>query len=418
MPQIQSTATTEIRLNPNNPRVIKDEKFKKLVKSIKEFPQMLEIRPIVVNDEMVVLGGNMRLKACIEAGLTEVPIIKASSLTPEQQNEFIIKDNVGFGEWEWDVLANEWDVEKLSEWGLDIPGFEETQLEAEEDDFAAPEGGIETDIVLGDLFEIGEHRLLCGDSTDSDQVAKLMNGEKWQLLATSPPYNQGNSCGNLLHTKGLGTGKKDVKLYNDKNQDNRTIEEYFNFCIDILKTSSIYKNESDHTVCWNVAYNAKSRDDYGKIIFSDVNPFRVKETIIWDKTHSINLPQIGIYSRRCEFVFIMSANETYRTSQTYNNCRWNYWQIKSAGSQITGEAVEHRAAYPIEFASNMVKDFSLENDLLYEPFCGSGTTMVAAHQLKRKCYGMELDPKYCQVIVDRMRKLDPSIVIKKNGQTV
>ena len=117
MPQIQSTAITEIRLNPNNPRVIKDDKFKKLVKSIQEFPQMLEIRPIVVNDQMIVLGGNMRLKACIEAGLTEVPVIKASSLTPEQQNEFIIKDNVGFGEWEWDVLANEWDVEKLTEWG-------------------------------------------------------------------------------------------------------------------------------------------------------------------------------------------------------------------------------------------------------------------------------------------------------------
>ena len=139
MPQIQTAATTELRLNDNNPRVIKDEKFKKLVKSIQEFPQMLEIRPIVVNDQMVVLGGNMRLKACIDAGLTEVPIIKASSLTPEQQQEFIIKDNVGFGEWEWDVLANEWDVEKLTEWGLDIPDYEPKVLEAEEDNFEVPD---------------------------------------------------------------------------------------------------------------------------------------------------------------------------------------------------------------------------------------------------------------------------------------
>jgi DNA modification methylase len=415
MPQIQITAITELRLNKDNPRVIKDDKFKKLVKSIQEFPQMLEIRPIVVNEEMVVLGGNMRLKACIEAGLTEVPIIKASSLTPEQQKEFIIKDNVGFGEWEWDVLANNWETEKLTEWGLDIPGFEAEVLEAEEDDFAAPEGVIETDIVLGDLFEIGEHRLLCGDSTDSDQVARLMNGQKWDLMATSPPYNQGNSCGNLLHTKGLGTGKKDVKLYQDKNSDNRTSEEYYKFCIDILNTSSIFKNQNEHTVCWNVAYNAKSRSDYGKIIFSVDNPYQVKETIIWDKTHSINLPQIGIYSRRCEFVFVMSSTEKYHTSQTYNDCRWNYWQIKSAGSQITGQDVEHRAAYPIEFAANMVSDFSLQNDLIYEPFMGSGTTMVASHQLNRKCYGMELDPKYCQVIIDRMRKLDPSLIIKKNG---
>jgi DNA modification methylase len=258
--------------------------------------------------------------------------------------------------------------------------------------------------------------LLCGDSTDSDAVSKLIKGNNWNLMATSPPYNQGNSRGNLLHTKGLGTGKKDVKLYEDKNTDNRTAEDYFSFCIDILNTSFLFKNNEDHAVCWNVAYNAKSRNDYGKIIFSDENPFDVKETIIWDKTHSINLPQIGIYSRRCEFVFVMSSNEKYHTSQTYNDCRWNYWQIKSAGSQITGEDVEHRAAYPVEFASKMVSDFSLENDLIYEPFTGSGTTMVASHQLKRKCYGMELDPKYCQVIVDRMLKLDPTLKIKKNGE--
>jgi hypothetical protein len=194
--QIQSTAITEIQLNPNNPRVIKDDKFKKLVKSIQEFPQMLAIRPIVVNDQMIVLGGNMRLKACIEAGLTEVPVIKASSLTPEQQKEFIIKDNVGFGEWEWDVLANEWDVDKLSEWGLDIPDFEPKVLEAEEDDFEIPDE-VQTDIVLGDLFEIGEHRLLCGDSTDSDQVAKLMNGEKADMVFTDPPYRQETNGGPL-----------------------------------------------------------------------------------------------------------------------------------------------------------------------------------------------------------------------------
>ena len=117
---IQIVKTKDIIANENNPRVIKDDKFKKLVKSIKEFPQMLNLRPIVVNDDMVVLGGNMRLKAVQEVGLKEVPIIKASDLTEEQQKEFIIKDNVGFGEWDWDVLANEWEPELLSEWGLDV----------------------------------------------------------------------------------------------------------------------------------------------------------------------------------------------------------------------------------------------------------------------------------------------------------
>jgi hypothetical protein len=117
---IQNVPINTVKANPNNPRIIKDDKFAKLVKSITEFPQMLNLRPIVVNDDMVVLGGNMRLKACKEAGLTDIPIIKASELTEQQQKEFIVKDNVGYGEWNWDDLANNWDAEELTEWGLDV----------------------------------------------------------------------------------------------------------------------------------------------------------------------------------------------------------------------------------------------------------------------------------------------------------
>jgi len=121
---------SDIKLNPNNPRLIKDDKFAKLVQSVKEFPEMLEIRPIVVNSDMVVLGGNMRLKACKEAGIKEVPIIIADNLTEEQQREFLIKDNVSGGEWDWNLLANEWDSEQLIDWGVDIPDFSiEEELE-------------------------------------------------------------------------------------------------------------------------------------------------------------------------------------------------------------------------------------------------------------------------------------------------
>ena len=118
---MQRAAIGTIIPNPKNPRIIKDDKFKKLVKSIQEFPQMLELRPIVVDSNMVVLGGNMRLKACIAAGLKEVPIIVADQLTDAQKGEFIIKDNVGFGEWDWDLLANEWEPDALIDWGLDLP---------------------------------------------------------------------------------------------------------------------------------------------------------------------------------------------------------------------------------------------------------------------------------------------------------
>jgi ParB-like chromosome segregation protein Spo0J len=122
----------QVRPNPDNPRFIKGNKFEKLVKSIKEFPQMLDLRPIVVNQDMIVLGGNMRLKACEEAGLKEVPIIFADNLTPEQEKEFIIKDNSSFGEWDWDLLANEWNTDQLADWGLDIPNFD-TDIEDEKD---------------------------------------------------------------------------------------------------------------------------------------------------------------------------------------------------------------------------------------------------------------------------------------------
>jgi DNA modification methylase len=378
--QIQSTAITEIQLNPNNPRVIKDDKFKKLVKSIQEFPQMLEIRPIVVNDQMVVLGGNMRLKACIEAGLTEVPVIKASSLTPEQQNEFIIKDNVGFGEWEWDVLANEWDVEKLTQWGLDIPDYEPKVLQAEEDDFAAPEGGIETDIVLGDLFEIGEHRLLCGDSTDSDQVAKLMNGQKSDMVFTDPPYGI-DIVGNNGKVGGDNKAKNGVysKVIADDTTD--TAKEFYQTCQAL---------GFENYIIWGGNY------------FTDFLPFS-SSWIIWDKRGDMNSNN---------FADGEMAWCSFETRVRIYKQIWN-------GMIREGEKDKrvHPTQKPIKVLSDIIND-QLKGNLLFDGFLGSGSTMVAAHQLKRKCYGMELDPKYCQVIVDRMKKLDPSIIIKKNGQTV
>ena len=146
--QSQKVKLSEIKINPNNPRLIKDDKFKKLVQSVKDFPEMLEIRPIVVNADMVVLGGNMRLKACKEAGIKEVPIIIADNLTEDQQREFLIKDNVSGGEWDWEVLANEWDSEQLEEWGLDVSNFD---IKEESDDLSNDfETNFRIEIVLND----------------------------------------------------------------------------------------------------------------------------------------------------------------------------------------------------------------------------------------------------------------------------
>jgi hypothetical protein len=160
-----------IKPNPSNPRVIKDDKFKKLVASIKEFPQMLQLRPIVCNADGVVLGGNMRLKACKAAGLTEVPVIYANDLTEEQQREFIVKDNVGFGEWDWEVLANQWDVTELNAWGLDLP-----ELKIQEVDVSEMEDGAE--IILDQAVQLVPKReyvvIMCNAENDEWETLKEM----------------------------------------------------------------------------------------------------------------------------------------------------------------------------------------------------------------------------------------------------
>jgi len=178
-----------IKLNPNNPRLIHDDRFQKLIKSISEFPKMMELRPIIIDSEGMILGGNMRFKALKELGYKDVPdgwIKRDGELTEAEKQRFIIADNIEMGEFDWDILANEWDKDELIEWGLEIPNFAFKQ-EAIEDDYEIPDE-IKTDIILGDLFEIGQHRLLCGSSTEADAVAKLLDGAKPNLMVTDPPY--------------------------------------------------------------------------------------------------------------------------------------------------------------------------------------------------------------------------------------
>jgi DNA modification methylase len=392
----------EIILNPNNPRIIKDIKFKQLVKSIQDFPQMLELRPIVIDENNMVLGGNMRLKACIEAGLKDVPVKQAKDLTEEQKKEFIVKDNVGYGEWDWDDLANNWDAQELTDWGLDIPNFDVNNLEAKEDDFEVPDGGIETDIVLGDLFEIGEHRLLCGDSTDSDQVAKLMNGQKADMVFTDPPYRvafKGQRLSNttkdgveVLHHKGANS--KHDEIENDAlNED-----DFKEFMSAVLSNLFLF-NKGAWYICF--AYSElhllmNSLIDAG---------YKWKNIIIWMKNQA-TLSNMDYKSRYEPILYGQKGGNFY--GERYK--QEDIWQF-----QRTLKNDLHPTMKPIPLIENALNNSSKEGMSVLDLFLGSGSTMVASHQLKRKCYGMELDPKYCQVIVDRMQKLDATLIIKKNG---
>ena len=396
---------TEIKPNPNNPRLIKDHKFKQLVKSIQDFPQMLELRPIVIDENNMVLGGNMRLKACLEAGLTDVPVIHANNLSEEKKKEFIVKDNVGYGEWDWDDLANNWDALELTEWGLDIPNFDAEVLEAQEDDFAAPDGGIETDIVLGDLFEIGEHRLLCGDSTDSDQVAKLMNGQKADISFTSPPYNAGKSEALSGNTHTIDN------KYNEYN-DNQTKDNYLDLLIGFTNNALL---NSDYLIC-----NIQSLAGNKIALIEYLNEYKDNfiDVAIWDKGHGAPAMAENVMTSAWEYMFFISSKDKASRAIPNANFRGTVPNIYRGKPNRNNEfSSVHAATFPIDLPEWALQ-FTKEGNIILDQFCGTGTTMVASHQLKRKCYGMELDAKYCQVIVDRMRKLDPTLEIKKNGVTL
>ena len=399
---MQKVKINAIKTNPKNPRLIKDDKFKKLVKSIQEFPQMLELRPIVVDENNIILGGNMRYKACIEAGLKEIFILKAEDLTEQQKDEFIVKDNVGFGEWDWDILANEWDTDKLTDWGLDLPlDVSVQELEAEEDDYEIP-NEINTDIVLGDLFEIGEHRLLCGDSTDSDQVAKLMNGQKADMVFTDPPYRvafKGQRLSNttkdgieILHHKGANS--KHDEIENDAlNED-----DFKKFMSGVLSNLFLF-NKGAWYICF--AYSELHLLMNSLIAAG----YKWKNIIIWMKNQA-TLSNMDYKSRYEPILYGQKGGNFY--GERYK--QEDIWQF-----QRTLKNDLHPTMKPIPLIENALNNSSKEGMNVLDLFLGSGSTMVASHQLKRKCYGMELDPKYCQVIVDRMKKLDPSLVIKKNG---
>jgi DNA modification methylase len=396
---IESVKISTVKSNPNNPRVIKDDKFDKLVQSIKDFPQMLEIRPIVVNDDMIVLGGNMRLKACKEAGLKEVPIIKASDLTEEQQREFIIKDNVGFGEWDWEQLK-EWDGEELEAWGLDVPEFDADQvLEAEEDDFDATPPEIPV-TVLGDLYEIGEHRLLCGDSTDSEQVAKLMNGEKADMVFTDPPYNIGYK-GTMSNTtiNGVEVGHVAISAkYDDIKNDKMNEDDFYNFICDILKEIKLN--------CKGAYYISFGSQTLLQLLkpLNDLD-IEYKSIIIWMKNQSTISGKD--FKSRYEPIVYGRFNDAFYGERFNQEDIWEF--------QRTLKNDLHPTMKPIPLIENALNYSSKIGMSVLDFFLGSGSTMVASHQLKRKCYGMELDPKYCDVIVKRMLKLDDTLMVKRNG---
>jgi DNA modification methylase len=385
--KIEKRKLADLKPHPKNPRQFTDKGMKDLENSINSIGFM---QPININQDGTILSGHARTLKLQQMGEIEVDVyVPDRLLTPKQEEEVLVRANANTaGQWDFDILANEFEDFELVEWGLEIPAIETEELEAKEDDFDG-EPPAEPITVLGDLYEIGEHRLLCGDSTCSDTVAKLMNGEKADMVFTDPPYGIDYSGGRtqVVETKTYG------KLMNDDLQGAELGELISNVFL-------FNKQEADVYICVSPKMQKPFLD------FIENSNKIIDAVIVWDKKQ----PGLGYmsYRRQCEFIlFIKGGN--FKKGDTSD---FDLWSI----SRDNGKDYVHGTQKPIKVPSRAINNSSKKDDLVLDFFLGSGSTMVASHQLKRKCYGMELDPKNCDVIIKRMIKLYTSLKITRNGE--
>lgn len=383
---------SQIRQNSNNPRTISEDKFRKLVQSLKNFPQMMELRPIIIDENGIIQGGNMRFRALIELGYTEVPdswVKSGKDLTPEQWKEFVIKDNLGYGEWDLDVLSKNWDVNQLMDWGMDMPSdWKIEEPETSEDDYQIPKE-IETDILPGDIFEIGAHRLICGDSTKTESFERLLKGRLVDLVVTDPPYN--------VNYEG---GTKDRLTISN---DNMKEDEFYNFLLDFYKSLQEFTKNGAAWYVWHASSEivnfAKAFKDAGLLL---------KQQLIWVKNSIVMGRQDYQWKHEpCLYGWKSGAAHAWYSDRKQST-------VLEFDRPQRNE--EHPTMKPVLLMAHLIKNSSKQGDIVADAFGGSGTTMVACQQLNRSCYMVEYDPKYCQVILERMINLIPGISIKKNGE--
>lgn len=398
----------DIRINPKNPRYIKDERYQLLKKNLKEFPKMMKLRPIIIDDNGMILGGNMRYLAMVDLGYKEIPegwVVKASELTEEERDKFKILDNVPFGDWDYDILANEWDMDKLQDWGIDIPELEDI-IKPNKKDNEIPELPKEPKSKLGDLYKLGNHRLLCGDATSIEDMKKLINGHDIKLCFTSPPYNMAGSR---------------YRNYDD----NLKSQEYIDFNINTIKNIRPYLKGY---LFWNISYNKNSRWEWIEIFYRITKETGINflEKIVWDKGHGTPITSKKQLTRQYEDIFLggieteieNELTEAYlgTTLKRYGfNKRTgkgitNYWRITTGNTQTE----DNSACFPVALPVKAILLMSMYNENILDPFIGLGSTLIACEKTKRKCYGMEIEPIYCDVIIKRWENYTNKKAVKIN----
>ena len=380
------------------------EKGRKLIgKSLKKLGAG---RSILIDKDGNVIAGNKTLEGAAAAGIDEVIVVKTTGrqivavqrtdleIGSKKGREMALADNAtGAANLSWDLdamTADGWTETDLSGWGVDMPEGEPVKTEAFEDDFEQPAEieEIQTDIVAGDLFEIGEHRLLCGDSTKREAVDRLMGGEKADMVFTDPPYGVDYDGGHAVK------GVRREKLKNDSSADiySQVLPLCFLFSIN---DAPLYLWYSD----------SKSIEVLSAVLSAG---YELRNNIIWNK----NLAQFGAIGAQYKTKHepcIYAFKKGHKVGWCGPNNEVSVWDISRSSKNEY-----HPTQKPIGLCARALGNHKAINVL--DLFLGSGSTMVAAHQLNRRCFGCEISPKYCQVILDRMLKLDPNIEIKKNGE--
>jgi DNA modification methylase len=385
---------SELRVNPDNPRVIKDKDFKELMGSLRQFPRMMALRPLVVDGlDGVVWGGNQRFKALRELGYDEVPQewvkVMDPDMTEAEKREFLVRDNVSSGEWDWEQLKV-WDGELLQEWGVEVPPFIEAGRNYEDGKFDVGVG-IATDVKLGDVYQVGDHRLMCGSSTDEGDVRELMGGAVPFLMVTDPPYGVDYDP-EWRRKFGYNKSARMGLVENDGEVDWREAW--------ALSPASV-------AYVWHAGkYASKVQESL------ESQAFEVRSQIIWTKNQMVF--SRGNYHWKhepCWYCVKKGAKANWIGDRKQNTV-WDIeglnWAQKRDGSKDV--VTTHGTQKPVECMARPIRHHGGD---VYDPFGGSGTTMVAAEQLGRKCFMMELNPQFVQLILDRMAKSFPGIEIRR-----
>lgn len=349
---------------PKNPRFIRDDRYEALKKSISDAPEMLSLRELIVypfNGKYVICGGNMRFRACKDLGHKEIPCKILDADTPvEKLREYTIKDNIAFGNTDWDEIANEWNLEELAEWGDEIPDWgeetdEKENVEAIEDDFDEEKEEIHVICKKGDIWQLGEHRLMCGDSTKEDDVRKLMRDELANMVFTDPPYD---------------------------------LED-----IGFFQTIRKMTEEDCHIFCMS------SDKHILKIAGENIDIFK--------KFFSVDFRCAHIVSNNQPMTRVDLVAEFNKGKNRFVNTRDGFTTLIEC-AKIHSDKTEmnfgHKQAKRVELPAKFIEHYSTANDVVLDLFGGSGTTLIACEQMKRKCRMMEFDEHYADVIIARWEK--------------